>query len=50
VSNLLRVTFLELGRSQNVVDVVHHFTVEHHGTVLLVALTTHTHTHAQQTS
>lgn len=36
--NLFGVAVLELGRSQNVVDVVDDFAVQHHRTVLLVAL------------
>ena len=46
--DLLRVAVLELGRSQDVVDVVHHLAIEHHRAVLLVALTTHARTHTHE--
>ena len=44
-TNLLWVTILKLGSSQNVVDVIYHFTVEHHRSVLLIALTKHASVH-----
>ena len=46
---LLCITVLELGRTQDVVDVVDNFTVEHHCTVLLVALNTPSSTSIQCT-
>jgi len=49
-SDLLSVTALELSCSQDVVDVVDNFAVEHHRAVLLVALSISLTTHHQYRS